>query len=90
METSLQPLFRAIAQAPNEQELRSGVMAEMGDYFTAKRWGLIFFDELPPAANLPAGVLRAALSVDHNPVLRYLVEHHAPVHEEVVLPPGVW
>lgn len=28
--------------------------------------------------------------MNYNPVLRYLVEHHAPVHEEVVLQPGKW
>lgn len=91
MTTSLQALFQAIAQATDEQALRSGVMAQVGKYFGAKRWGLIFFDSLPAATqNTPSGILQLALSLDHNPVLRYLVEHHAPVHEEVVLPPGMW
>ncbi len=88
MANSLQALFQAIAQAPDEEALRASVMAKTAQYFTATRRGLIFFDALPP--EISAGSLRLAFSVDHNPVLRYLVEHHAPVHEEVLLPPGIW
>ncbi len=90
METSLQSLFQAIAQAQAESELRQSVMAQVGEYFSATRWGLCFLDEFPTIdANTPS-LIRLALSLDHNPVLRYLVEHHAPVHEEVILSPGVW
>jgi DNA-binding CsgD family transcriptional regulator len=90
MANSLQSLFRAIAQARDEYELRSHVMVKVGEYFVAKRWGLFFFDRLPPVeVNLQA-ILKLAVSVKHNPVLRYLVEHHAPVHEELLLPPGMW
>ncbi|MBW4581943.1 MAG: LuxR family transcriptional regulator [Tildeniella nuda ZEHNDER 1965/U140] len=90
MENSLQCLFQAIAKAQDESELRQPVMAQVGEYFAATRWGLMFLDEFPTVdANTP-GIIRLALSLDHNPVLRYLVERHAPVHEEVILPPGVW
>jgi len=90
MANSLQFLFQAIAQAQDERELRQSVMATVGEYFTATRWGLSFLDEFPAIdANTP-GMIRLALSLDYNPVLRYLVERHAPVHEEVILPPGVW
>jgi DNA-binding CsgD family transcriptional regulator len=90
METSLPSLFQAIAQAQAESELRQSVMAQVGEYFAATRWGLSFLDEFPSIdANTP-GFIRLALSLDYNPVLRYLVERHAPVHEEVILLPGVW
>lgn len=90
METSLQSLFQAIAKAQAESELRQPVMAQVGEYFAATCWGLSFLEECPPIdANTPCFV-RLALSLDYNPVLRYLVEHHAPVHEEVILSPGVW
>jgi GAF domain-containing protein len=46
METSLQSLFQAIAQAQDESELRQPVMAQVGEYFAATRWGLSFLDEL--------------------------------------------
>ncbi len=51
--------------------------------------GLVFFDGLPPIEAKTPSVIKLALSLEHNPVLRYLVERHAPVHDEV-LPPGVW
>ncbi len=35
-------------------------------------------------------ILKVALSIEHNPVARYLTEHHAPVHEELVTSPKVW
>lgn len=91
MANSLQCLFQAIAQAQDESELRQRVMAQVGEYFAATRWGLSFLDEFSSidATNTP-GFVRLALSLDHNPVLRYLVERHAPVHEEVILPLGVW
>jgi DNA-binding CsgD family transcriptional regulator len=90
MANSLQFLFQAIAQAQDESELRQPVMAQVGEYFAATRWGLSFLDEFPSVdANTP-GIIKLAMSLNHNPVLRYLVERHAPVHEEVILPPGVW
>lgn len=90
METSLQSLFQAIAQAQAESELRQLIMAQVGAYFAATRWGLSFLDEFPSIDANTSGFIRLALSLDYNPVLRYLVERHAPVHEEVILPPGVW
>ncbi|WP_404789734.1 LuxR C-terminal-related transcriptional regulator [Altericista sp. CCNU0014] len=90
METSLQSLFQAIAQAQAESELRQSVMAQVGKYFAATRWGLSFLDEFPSIDAKTPGFVRLALSLDYNPVLRYLVERHAPVHEEVILSPGVW
>ena len=90
MTNSLQSLFQAIAQAQDEAELKQPIMAMLGEYFVATRWGLSFLDQLPTVdANTP-GMLRLALSLDYNPVLRYLVQRHAVVHEEMVLPPGVW
>jgi len=90
MANSLRSLFQAIAQAQDERELRQSVMAQVGEYFTATRWGLSFLDEFPAIdANTP-NMIKLALSLDHNPVLRYLVERHAPVHEEVILPTGFW
>ncbi len=89
MTHSLQSLFQAIAHARDEQELRLHVMAKFGEYFAAHRWGLFFLSQLPPTKNLQ-GLFRLAVSIEYNPVLRYLVEHHAPVHEELLLPPGAW
>jgi DNA-binding CsgD family transcriptional regulator len=35
-------------------------------------------------------LLEVALSIEHNPVARYLSERHAPVHEGLVASPKVW
>ena len=90
MANSLQSLFQAIAQARDEDELRLQVMVQVSYYFSAQRWGLFLFDKLPPIETKIQGLLKLALSLEHNPVLRYLVERHAPVHEELLLPPGAW
>ncbi|PSB01678.1 LuxR C-terminal-related transcriptional regulator [Merismopedia glauca] len=90
MSSSLQSLFLAIAQARNEQEVRSRIMVDVGAYFQANRWGLFFSDRDPGKTTAIKKSLQLALSVEYNPVLRYLVEHHAPIHEASLLPPGAW
>jgi DNA-binding CsgD family transcriptional regulator len=90
MTNSLQCLFRAIAQARDEQDLRSHVMKSVGEYFAAHRWGIFFFDRLYLVEPRFQNLLRSSLSVEHNPVLRYLVENHAPVHEALVVSPRAW
>lgn len=86
----LQDFFQAIAQSKNEQELRSQIATEMREYFAATRGGLFFFDQLPLADSKLQKALEIALSTQHNPVLHYLVEHHAPVHEALLVTPKTW
>jgi DNA-binding CsgD family transcriptional regulator len=90
MTSSLQSLFEAIAQARDEQELRSRIMASVGKYFAANRYGLFFFDRLPRGRSSLESVIEFGLSVEQNPVVRYLVERHAPVHEALILSPKTW
>lgn len=90
MTNSLQCLFRAIAQSRDEQDLRSRVMKSVGEYFAAHRWGIFFFDQLYLVEPRFQNLLRSGLSVEHNPVLRYVVENHAPVHEALVVSPRAW
>ena len=85
MTSFLQPLFQAIAQAKNEQQLRSHVVETGSEYFQAKRCGVFFFDRI----DLPK-VMQLALSVEYNPVARYLVERHAPVHDGLLASPKTW
>lgn len=89
-EISLQSLFGAIAQTQSESDLKQSLMAALGEYFAARRWMLSFSNELPTIDQNTPRLMRLALSLDYNPVLRYLVKRHAAVHDEVVLPPGVW
>lgn len=90
MRNSLQLLFAAINQAQDEQELRSRVVQKFGEYFATKKCGVFFFDQLPFIDSKLKKILQVGLSIEHNPVVRYLVERHAPVHEALVTSPNVW
>ncbi|MEM6435915.1 MAG: LuxR C-terminal-related transcriptional regulator [Cyanobacteria bacterium P01_D01_bin.115] len=89
-ESALQHLFETIAQAQNETELRCSIMAEVGNYFAASRWGFHFRDQVAAVDQDDSVIMRLALSLDYNPVLRYVVQRHTAVHDEVILPPGMW
>ncbi|MEM9541107.1 MAG: LuxR C-terminal-related transcriptional regulator [Cyanobacteria bacterium P01_E01_bin.42] len=90
VKSPLQELFQAIARSPDEVELKQSVMARVGEYFAAKRWMLYSVDQFPTIDQNSPKALKLALSLEQNPVLRYLVQNHAAVHDELVLPPGVW
>ncbi|MBN3909627.1 MAG: GAF domain-containing protein [Nostoc sp. NMS1] len=87
---ALQALFHAIAQAKDEEALRSHIRAEMSEYFSATRCGLFFFAQISLLDSKMQKALQIALSPQHNPVARYLLEHHAPVHEALVVKPKTW
>jgi DNA-binding CsgD family transcriptional regulator len=84
----LQTLFQAIAKAQDEQELKQPIMAKLGEYFAASRWN--FFDRVPAIDENTPILMKLALSLDYNPVLRYVVQRHSAVHEAAILPPGIW
>ena len=86
---SLQLLFAEIHQVKHEDELRSHLAPKIGEYFAAKRSGIFFFDQLL-GDRLAAKVLNVALSIEHNPVARYMAERHTPVHEGLVTTPKAW
>ncbi len=89
MTTSLQLLFTAIHQVENEQSLRSHIAPKIGEYFAAQRSGIFFFDQLLVDRKFEK-ILKVALSIEHNPVARYVSERHAPVHEGLVTSPKTW
>ncbi|MEM8615207.1 MAG: LuxR C-terminal-related transcriptional regulator [Cyanobacteria bacterium P01_H01_bin.105] len=90
MSHSLQLLFETINQAKDEQSLRLHVIPKIGEYFVAKRRGLFFFDQLFSVNQKLQKTIKTVLAVEHNPVTRYLVERHAPVHEALVTSPTAW
>lgn len=59
---ALQALFHAIAQAEDEQTLRSHISAEMSEYFSATRGGLFFFAQIPLVNSKLQKALQIALS----------------------------
>ena len=89
MADSLKSLFQAIAEAKSRKQLQQEVMNKIGQYFAAKRYRLFLLDRLPYIAK-KSKFFQLALSTDYNPVLRYVMEYHAPVHEEILLPTGKW
>ena len=89
MTLSLKPLFEEIDQAKDEHSLRSSIAPQIGAYFAAKRSGIFFFDQLLVDQKLQP-VLNLALSLEHNPVARYIAERHTPVHEGLVTTPKAW
>ena len=90
MTNFLQSLFQAIARATDEQTLRSQVVEKGREYLLAKRCGLFFFDQTFSANSNLQKKMQSALSVEYNPIVRYLVERHAPVHEALLVSPKAW
>jgi DNA-binding CsgD family transcriptional regulator len=97
MASSLHPLFQAIATAPTEQALRFRFVDGVSQYFGVQRWGIYLMDDENRLSNFDVvGVSDAFVeryekigrAVD--PVLRYVLDNHAPAHEELVLPIGGW
>jgi DNA-binding CsgD family transcriptional regulator len=89
MTTSLQHLFETIQQVKDEDSLRAQVVPKIGEYFAATRSQIFFFDQLVADCRLQK-VLSVALSIEHNPVARYIAERHTPVHEGLVTSPKAW
>jgi DNA-binding CsgD family transcriptional regulator len=90
MTSSLKLLFTEIDEIEDKQSLRLQIVPRIGEYFATKRAGIFFFDELSVLSPNLQKVLKVALSIEHNPIARYLVEHHAPVHEGLVTTPKAW
>jgi DNA-binding CsgD family transcriptional regulator len=95
---SLQLLVATIDRVANEPDLRSQLLPQLGKHFSATRRGIFYLDtieqtlreRLPLIDSQIENMLQTALSIDRNPVARYLVERHAPVHEGLVTTPKVW
>ncbi|MFN6513663.1 MAG: hypothetical protein RMY29_004050 [Nostoc sp. CreGUA01] len=100
MANSLHILFQALAAASNQRELRLRFMDGVGEHFSIQRWGIYLLDELrtdyiavdvhgmPNVDNFVELYEKVGRTID--PVMDYVVEHHAPAHEEMVLAPGGW
>ena len=94
---SLHPLFQSLSTAPTEIALRSRLMDGVSEYFDVQRWGVYLLDEDDSLASIDVhGVTddfvdryqQFGKSVDA--VLDYVLQYHAPAHEELVFPPGGW
>jgi Bacterial regulatory proteins, luxR family len=87
---SLQALFTSIDRIKDERDLKTDVTSKLGEHFAATRSGIFFFDQLSQLDPNLQKILKVAMSIELNPVARYLTERHAPVHEGLVTSPKVW
>ncbi len=90
MVASLQPLFTAIDAVNDEQDLKTDVTSKLGEHFAANRSGIFFFDQFSQLDPSLRKIFKVALSIERNPIARYLTERHAPVHEGLVTSAKVW
>jgi DNA-binding CsgD family transcriptional regulator len=88
MVKTLHAIFQAIANVQNEQELKHALMATIGDYFGVQHWGISFLDD-PSTTEIDLKEMPTAC-LKSNPVGRYVVERHAPAHEQLILSPEDW
>jgi DNA-binding CsgD family transcriptional regulator len=88
MTKTLHAIFEAIAHVQNEQELKQALMDTIGVHFGVQHWGISFLDdELLTEIKTPD---IPAVCLEANPVGRYVVERHAPTHEQLILSPEDW
>ena len=97
MTQSLHGLFRAIATASDELQLRLRYMDTAGEVFGVQRWGIYLLDDQSRIASVEVyGVSDTfveryeAVGRAVDPVMRYVVENHAPAHEQLMLTPEGW
>ena len=89
MTNDLKTLVLAIANTKSELELQQTIVGQIGKYFAAQRYRLFLLDRLPKAI-YRSELLQSAISPKQNPVLRYLLENHVPVHEGILLTTHKW
>ncbi len=89
---SLHPLFQQLATASTEQELRSRLIDNVSEHFRVQGWGIYFLDEeyrlkSCDAKGVPDAFLDKYEKIGRaiDPVQRYVLQYHAPAHEELVL-----
>ena len=102
MVDSFQDLFIKISSAKNEIELRSHFLdSDLGEHFGAQDWGLHLYDR---EFRLAAVDIKGIENVDEfveqyqkllkqaiaDPLLDYVQNYHAPVHDETIFPGGGW
>lgn len=88
MPNSLQFVFQAIANVRDESELRLALTDKISEHFGVQHWGIYLLDEEPTADIHPQAI--PSVCMESNPVGRYVVERHAPAHEQLLLSPGDW
>lgn len=88
MTNSLHAAFAAIANVSDEQELKLALTDKISEHFGVQHWGISFIDDQSKTeidvSDIPAVCLQG------NPIGRYVVERHAPAHEQLILSEQDW
>jgi DNA-binding CsgD family transcriptional regulator len=79
---ALHQLFGLITRADSVEFLKKTFVPAASTHFCARRAALMLFSEFR--------FNQRALELRDMPVLRYLFEHHAPVHEALIMAPERW
>jgi DNA-binding CsgD family transcriptional regulator len=88
MPNSLHAVFHAIANIHNEQDLRLALADIVGEHFGVQHWGIYLLNDEPTSKTDYQGI--PPVCIENNPVGQYVVERHAPAHEQLILSPGDW
>jgi DNA-binding CsgD family transcriptional regulator len=95
--SKLNALIQSIVTAQSEPQLRSRFMDGAGELLGASAWGISLQNPLQSTRSIEAtGVpdtfhtqyQKFGLSTD--PVLQFVIEHHAPAHQQLVMTPTDW
>ncbi len=94
----LHRLFHQLAIARNEHELRSHFMDTAGELFTAKFWGVSVVDdnhnvvacEMHGLPDYSLDEYNEAGGTAADPVMRLVIERHAPAHNLLISDPKDW
>ena len=94
---AIHSLYQNLAAATTESQLRSCLMDNISQHFGVQRWGLYLLDEDNNLASFDVVGVSSQFVARYNavgkaidPVLKYVLDYHAPAHEEMVLAPGQW
>lgn len=77
---SLTVLLQILERCPDVESVRDEFVQRAIKHFEAKRGAIFLLKEMPEAA-------RGSFD---NPIIRHLMEHHAPLHERQIMEEGRW
>jgi DNA-binding CsgD family transcriptional regulator len=94
---NLQALITKIASAPNERKLCLHYMDAAGDLFASQHWSIYLQESQGKNANIEIKGLPDSF-IDYykefgaalDSVMKYVITHHAPVHEQVIFTEETW
>ncbi|MDJ0733859.1 MAG: LuxR C-terminal-related transcriptional regulator [Nostocaceae cyanobacterium] len=97
MSQGLQALIKKIAIVNNEQELCFSYMDVAGELFASQHWGISLHEQEGQKATIDIKGLPDSF-IDYyesrgiliDPVMEYVLQNHAPAHEQVILTEEAW